>query len=196
MHALRTTLFAAGLAASSVALSQTFTAVPSGSYIVDQSRSQVIAKVGYLGLGTKTVTFPKMSGALGYDAQAPQAIKLDVNIDATALQSGSSWDEEKLKGEDFFNTTIHPTILFHGTRLNMKSARSASVDGTITVRGISKPATLAVDFNSALGDINRTGRVSMTAKTKIKRSDFNMTAWSMIVSEKVTLTINVELVKR
>ena len=172
------------------------TAVPTGTYAVDTEQSRVAAKVAYFGVSSKTVTFPKVAGQLGYDAKAPEAIRLDVNVDATALEAGSATDTKYLRGPDFFNVAAYPTVTFKGTKLKMKSARGATVTGQMIVRGISRPATLDVNFTTPLADISRTGRVVMTAKTSIKRSEFGMKAWSMVVGEKVALAINVQMVRQ
>lgn len=189
-------LLFAGFVLASTALYAAPVAVPTGTYAVDTAQSKVAAKVAYLGVSSKTVTFPKVAGVLGYNAAVPEAVRLDVNVDATAMQAGSESDTTYLKGPDFFNTTSYPTVTFKGNKLKMKSDRAATVQGTMTVRGISKPATLDVSFNTPLVDISRTGRVAMTATTSIKRSQFGMKAWSMVVGEKVALTINVQLVRQ
>ncbi len=188
-------LFVAAIAATSV-FAQVGAQLPTGSYAVDSGRSNVTSKVSYFGLSSMAVTFPQVTGTLFYDARSPQAIKLDVNVDAATLNGGSNWNNEKLKGEDFFNVKTYPTIYFRGERLTFTSAKTANVDGNMIVRGITKPATLNVTFGSSPADIARTGRVSLVAKTKIKRSQFGMTAYSMVVGEEVKLNINVEFVKR
>jgi polyisoprenoid-binding protein YceI len=185
-----------GLAMAGAAYAQIGAQLPSGSYAVDSARSNVTSKVSYFGLSSMAVTFPQVSGTLAYDARMPQAIKLDVNVDAATLNGGSNWNNEKLKGTDFFNVKAYPTILFRGERLAFTSAKTATVEGNMIVRGITKPSTLTVTFNSSPADIARTGRVALAAKTKIKRSQFGMTAYSMVVGEDVSLNINVEFVKR
>ncbi len=196
-HPLRR-IIQAGLliAMPAVLVAQQLIAVPTGTYLVDTSNSKVTAKVGYFGVSNMSVQFPRVSGTLDYDARLPASIKLDVNVDATALDGGSDWNNDKLRGDEFFDVKNYPAINFRGTKLTMKTARTATVDGNITVRGISRPSTLFVTFQSALTDIGRTGRVAMVATTRIRRSDFNMTAYSGIVAEKVALTINVAMVRR
>jgi polyisoprenoid-binding protein YceI len=177
-------------------LAQIGAQLPSGNYAVDSARSNVTSKVSYFGLSSMAVTFPQVSGTLAYDARMPQAIKLDVNVDAATLNGGSNWNNEKLKGADFFNVKTYPTIFFRGERLAFTGAKTATVDGNIIVRGITKPSTLNVTFNTSPADIARTGRVVLAAKTKIKRSQFGMTAYSMVVGEDVSLNINVEFMRR
>jgi polyisoprenoid-binding protein YceI len=184
-------LSCAGLAAAQIQLQ-----LPSGGYLVDGARSTVLAKVSYFGLSNMTVTFPQVSGTLAYDARTPNAIRLEVNVDAATLNGGSKWNNDKLKGDDFFNVKAYPTIYFRGDQMAFTGAKTANVTGNAIVRGISKPATLNVTFNTPPSEISRTGRVSLLAKTKIKRSDFGMTAYSTIVGEDVALNINVEFIRR
>ncbi len=186
----------AGMCAAGLAVAQVLPQLPSGSYAVDSSRSKVLSKVSYFGVSNMSVTFPNVTGTLNYDSRAPQNIQLDVNVDAATLNGGSNWNNEKLKGAEFFDVKTYPTIYYRGERLTFTGAKTATVDGKMIVRGIAKPASLAVTFNSAPADINRTGRVALIAKTKIKRSEFGMNAYSMVVGEDVSLNINVEFLKR
>ncbi len=186
----------AGVCAASFALAQVLPQLPSGSYAVDSARSKVLSKVSYFGVSNMSVTFPNVTGTLNYDARTPQNIQLDVNVDAATLNGGSNWNNEKLKGAEFFDVKTYPTIYYRGERLTFTGAKTATVDGKMIVRGIAKPASLNVAFNTAPADINRTGRVSLLAKTKIKRSEFGMNAYSMVVGEDVSLNISVEFMKR
>jgi polyisoprenoid-binding protein YceI len=185
-----------GICAAGLALAQVLPQLPSGNYAVDSTRSKVLSKVSYFGVSNMSVNFPNVTGTLNYDARTPQIIQLNVNVDAATLNGGSNWNNEKLKGAEFFDVKTHPTIYYRGERLAFTGAKTATVDGNMIVRGITKPASLSVTFNTAPADINRTGRVSLLAKTKIKRSEFGMNAYSMVVGEDVSLNISVEFQKR
>jgi polyisoprenoid-binding protein YceI len=193
---LKTLVPIAGICVAGLALAQVLPQLPSGNYAVDSTRSKVLSKVSYFGVSNMSVNFPNVTGTLIYDARTPQIIQLNVNVDAATLNGGSNWNNEKLKGAEFFDVKTHPTIYYRGERLTFTGAKTATVDGNMIVRGITKPASLSVTFNTAPADINRTGRVSLLAKTKIKRSEFGMNAYSMVVGEDVSLNISVEFQKR
>ncbi len=184
------------LCGAGAALAQWGAQLPGGQYVVDSSKSKVVSRVKYLGVSNMKVHFPLVTGILNYDPRNPTAVKLDVNVDASKLDGGSNFNNNQLKGEDFFHTAVHPFVYFRGTSLMYTSPKTAIVDGSITVRNVTKPAKLAVIFNTPAQLAARDGRVALAAATKIKRSDFGMTAWGGAVGENVTLDITVEFVRK
>jgi polyisoprenoid-binding protein YceI len=168
---------------------------PPGVYAVDTAHSRVSAKVPYFGLSSMAVTFPKIDGNLAYDEANSQAFKLDVNVDATALEGSSAWVNTILKGPDFFKVADFPTISFRGTKIAVNGARSARVEGDMTIRGITRPIGLDVAFDETLAEMTKAGQIAFIATAQINRRDFGMTAYPMVVGQKVALTINVNFVR-
>jgi len=71
----------------------------------------------------------------------------------------------------------------------------ASVNGDLTVKGITKPVTLTVNsFLCMPHPMIKKEACGVTATTKVKRSDFNMGKYAPYVGDEVTLTIPVESV--
>jgi polyisoprenoid-binding protein YceI len=48
----------------------------------------------------------------------------------------------KLKSKDFFNVKDDPYITFHSTKIVQTAPHTFDVQGTFTIRGVSKPETL------------------------------------------------------
>lgn len=167
---------------------------PTYRYQIDAPRSSVDAKVAFMGLASKSARFPRMSGAIHLTPERLDAIDLDVTLDARALTAGDKTTLERLRGKDFFDVERYPAIRFSGSRMTMTGKTTARVEGQITARGITRPATLAVTF--AQPPVSATGRepIQLSAQTTINRHDFGMTAYSLVVGKKVTITINARMV--
>lgn len=135
-----------------------------------------------------------MSGGIHLTPDRLDAIDLDVTLDARALTAGDKVTLERLRGKDFFDVERYPTIRFAGTRMTMTGQTTARVEGEITARGVTRPATLAVTF--AQPPVSATGKepIQLSAQTTINRHDFGMTAYSVVVGRKVTITINARMV--
>lgn len=183
----------AGLLAAALLL-LTGAATPGYRYQIDAPRSSVDAKVAFMGLASKSAQFPRMSGGIHLTPERLDAIDLDVTLDARALTAGDKVTLERLRGKDFFDVERYPTIRFAGTRMTMTGHTTARVEGQITARGVTRPATLAVTF--AQPPVSATGKepIQLSARTTINRHDFGMTAYSVIVGKKVTITINARMV--
>lgn len=167
---------------------------PAYRYQLDSGASEVSAKVSYLGLGSKTARFPAMRGSIRMTPDRLETSALDVELDARAMTAGGKRDTDYLKGKDFFDVANHPTVRFTGNRMTMLSETSARVEGQVTARGVTRPAILAVTFRDP--PARATGRepVQLAATTSINRRDFGMTAYSMVIGKKVTITIKARLV--
>lgn len=167
---------------------------PAYRYQLDGARSSVTAKVSYLGLGSKTARFPVMKGSIRLTPDRLDDIDLTVELDARALVAGSDGDTKSLRGPDFFDVAHHPTVSFSGHRMTMQGPVNARLDGTITARGVSRPASLAITFRDPPARASGRDPVQLRAITTINRRDFGMTAYAWAIGKKVTITIDARLV--
>ena len=72
----------------------------------------------------------------------------------------------------------------------------ASINGELTIKGVTKPVTLAVaSFNCAPHPFTKKEVCGANASTTIKRSEFNAGKNVPAVSDEVTLNIVVEAIK-
>jgi polyisoprenoid-binding protein YceI len=163
------------------------------SYRLDPAGSSVSAKVPFFGLSSKTARFPKMDGAVTIVPGQPEAARIDVTFDATALEAPDSVTLGRLRGEKFFWVEKYPTIRFVGKRLDLNSSTKGIVAGELTARGVTQPATLEVVFDTPPLDANPGQAVSFTGKTTIDRRKFGMKSYQVIVGNKVKITMRAKM---
>ena len=163
------------------------------SYTVDSAGSNVSAKVAFLGIGSKTAGFPDLSGTARLSPSDPQQIDLDVKIDARALTAPDKTTRERLKGEKFFWVEKYPTVRFQGSRMVLKDGMTGTVQGTLTARGVAKPVTLAIAFDSPPAKAKPGEVITLTGTTRINRYDFGMKSYSLIVGKTVNITLKARL---
>jgi polyisoprenoid-binding protein YceI len=166
----------------------------SSHYRLDQAGSDVSARVAFVGLFSKTARFPKMSGGITLRPDRLDTIDLNVVLDASALTAGDNVTLRRLKGPDFFDIANHPTVRFTGRAMTMTGPKSSTVDGTITARGVTKPTRLTVTFAKPPAQARSDEAIELTARTTIDRKAFGMTAYSLIVGNKVSITIKARMV--
>ena len=85
-------------------------------YVVDTEATSVSAKVAFLGLASKTARFPKVTGGATLSPADPQSMRLDVSLDARALQAPDRVTLRRLRGEKSFWVEKYPTVRFRGER--------------------------------------------------------------------------------
>lgn len=164
------------------------------AYQLDPAASAVSAKVGFMGLSSKTANFPAMSGQIRLDPDDSAVIDLRVDLDARQLTASDRLTERRLKGEKYFWVERHPTISFRGTTLLMDDDRTGRIEGSITARGVTRPVSLDVEFTHALDRIGQAASVGIEAETTIDRRDFGMTSHGLVVGKKVDIRITARMV--
>jgi polyisoprenoid-binding protein YceI len=164
-------------------------------YTLDPSDSSASAKVAFLGLGSKTAGFPKVSGTVRFDETTPEAVRLNLKIDARALTAGDSVTLNRLKGEKFFWVKKYPEVTFAGTKLEMTSPTKGKVTGQLTARGVSHQETFTVSFDkpplTSVGEA-----INVTGSTTIDRREYGMKSYSLIVGKNVDIMMNARLAPR
>lgn len=169
-------------------------APPHPAYRIDDAQSDVDAKVGFLGIGSRTAHFPSVTGTASLASETAAAIELEVAIDARQLSASDALTTSRLRGKDFFDVEHYPLVRFHGERLEMTGATTGTITGKLTARGVTKPVTLAVSFSSPPGQAAGAASIDLEGTTTIDRRDFGMTAYSLIVGRKVRITLDARLV--
>ena len=86
--------------------------------------------------------FNKWEATFTFASPAAESGVLDVKIYADSVNTGSDMKDGKLKSKDFFNANADPYITFHSTKVAQSSPTNFDVQGTFTIRGVSKPETL------------------------------------------------------
>ena len=99
----------------------------------------------------------------------------------------------RLKGPKFFDVERYPTVRYVGRSMTMTGPQQADVAGELTARGITRPAVLKVTFDRDPAQITGRDPVNLSGTMTINRRDFGMTAYSLIVGKKVTITIKARM---
>jgi len=167
----------------------------SETYIIEGTHTMPRFEYSHFGYSNQVSRFDKTSGTIILD-RAAKTGSVDVVIDAKSVNTGYPLFNEHIQGEDFFDTAKYPTITFKSKALKFDGDKLASVDGDLTIKGVTKPVTLTVtSFHCMPHPMRKKDACGANATTKIKRSEFNAGKHAPYVSDEVTLTIPVEAVK-
>lgn len=165
------------------------------TYIIEGTHTLPRFEYNHLGYSTQVSRFDKTSGRIVID-RAARTGSVDVVIDAKSVNTGSTLFNEHIQGEDLFDTARYPNITFKSNSLKFEGDRLASVDGDLTIKGVTRPVTLTVtSFHCMPHPMRKKDACGANATTQIKRSEFNAGKHAPYVSDEVTLTIPVEAVK-
>lgn len=165
------------------------------SFNIDPPHTFPHFSINHLGFSTMQGRFDRTSGTVTLD-RAAKTGAVDISIDAASISTGFVKRDEHLKSPDFFNAAEFPTITYKSTVMHFKGDKPSSVDGNLTIMGVTKPVTLTInEFNCGTNPMNKKEECGAAASAQIKRSDFGIKYGLPAVGDDVKLVFEIEAIK-
>ena len=146
--------------------------------------------------------FQKPAGTVVLDEGSPVKSNVSATIDVKSITTGVEERDTHLRSPDFFDAAKYPVITFVSTSFTKSSDTAYVVTGNLTMRGVTKPVTLAVTASPPFQHFG-TIRRGIEATTSVNRQDFGVgvAAWNvaaesggLLIGNTVKITIDAELV--
>jgi polyisoprenoid-binding protein YceI len=134
--------------------------------------------------------FNKWEATLTFPSTDAESGVLDIKIYADSVNTGSGMKDNKLKSKDFFNAKDDPYITFDSTKVVQTSPSSFDVQGTFTIRGVSKPETLTLTLDPK---DKGTGNGLVKGNMAFDRKEFGMNSGIPFIKIADRVEVNVVL---
>ncbi len=195
MTPLRTTI--AGLVLLSTAPALAEFNVPSGQYVLENTHGYITFSYSHLGFSNPHIGFDRFTVDLTADAANPEKSAVSVVIDAASIESRVDEFNEHLVGEDYFDTAKFPEISFQSTSVVATGDNTFDVTGDLTIKGITKPVTLATTINKAAEHpMRKVPTIGLSGTTKLLRSEFGLGRFAPAVGDEVEIFVTAEMIKQ
>ncbi len=166
------------------------------SYAIDNSHTFPRFSYNHLGFSQQVSRFNGTTGKVVFDKEAKTG-SVDITIDMKSVDTGSKLFDEHIQAEDFLHTAKFPTATFKSTKVNFSGDKPASIEGDLTLKGITKKVVLTVtSFQAMPHPIVKKDAIGANAHTTVKRTDFNMGKYAPAVSDEVRIDIAIEGIKQ
>jgi polyisoprenoid-binding protein YceI len=166
------------------------------SYGVEANHTFPRFSYTHLGFTTQQSRFDKTTGTVVYDKEGRTG-SVDIKIETSSVSTGSTLFNQHIQAEDFLDTAKYPTVTFKSTKVNFDGDKPVSIDGDLTMKGVTKRVTLTVTrFLAAPHPIQKKDTIGADAYTIVKRTDFNMGKYAPAVSDEVRIDIAIEALKQ
>lgn len=162
---------------------------------VDPVHSTVLAKILHLNVGNSYARFNEIDGTIKINESNPESSSLDFTIKADSVDTNNEKRDQHLKGPDFFNAKQFPVITFKSTSVKKVDDKEFEVTGDLTLKGVTKPVTVELDFIGRGKGMQGEERAGGEATFKIKRSDFGMDYMQGPLGDEVDIIVSVEGIK-
>ena len=164
-------------------------------WIVDGTHSHVGFSVRHMMVTTVRGQFTKYTGTLNLDPANVAASTIEGEIDVASVDTANADRDNHLRANDFFDAPNHPKITFKSTKIEAKGGDDYVVHGDITIRGVTKPIELEVEYAGTSKNPYGKTVAGFSAKGAINRKDFGVSFNAVLetggvaVAEKVKIEI-------
>ncbi|HEY4147854.1 MAG TPA: YceI family protein [Chitinophagaceae bacterium] len=170
-------------------------------WTIDTAHSEVGFKVRHLVISTVSGKFTSFEGTVEAEKDDFSDAKVSFSTEIDSIHTGNEQRDGHLKSPDFFDAASHPKLSFVSTGVTRKKGNDYIVTGNLTIKSISKPVELEVEFGGIQKDFYGRTIAGFEINGKINRQDYGLT-WSavtetggIVVADEVKLHINAELIK-
>ncbi|HEY2860071.1 MAG TPA: YceI family protein [Terracidiphilus sp.] len=169
---------------------------------LDPAHSSADFKVKHMMISHVKGSFSGLSGTLIEDKADPTRNSVEATVDISTLSTGDAQRDAHLKSADFFDQEQYPVMTFKSTAVEKTGDEEFRVTGDLSLHGVTKSVTFAVEGPSAPGkDPWGNTRIGISATTKINRKDFGL-SWNaaletggILVGEDVQINIEAQFLQ-
>ena len=172
------------------------------NYTMDPYHTYPQFEVSHLGFSSMRGRFDRTAGKFTID-RAAKTGSLELVVQTASISTGDNdragrprARDEHLRSPDFFNVAEFPTLTFRGTGVRFQGDNVQSIDGQITLLGVTRPLTITLDsWKCGPHPVSKKEMCGGNAQGSIKRSDFGMKFGIPAVGDELKLWFEFEAFK-
>ncbi len=175
------------------------TDLSTGTWTIDPVHSSIGFSVRHLVVSKVRGHFGTFSGAIVVAEDGTPSVSAEIAIDS--VNSGNAQRDEHVKSADFFDVEKYPTATFVSTGVRA-DGDDYVVDGDFTLKGVTKPVALTLEFNGVNPGMGHGQVAGFEASVVLNRKDFGididmpLETGGAVVGDKITITLEIEALKQ
>ena len=192
MKRLAATLGMLAMALPMMAVAQTSTWTP------DKAHSEVDFSILHMSLSKVHGRFGNIGGQIVWNDADISKSTVNVTIDVSSIDTGVSARDTDLKSAGVFDVAQFPIATFVSTSV-AKTANGLTVNGNLTLRGVTKPVVLQVEGPTGpVPGMDHKPHAGFSASTTISRTAFDLATKypAAVLGDDVQLRIEMDVVKQ
>ena len=172
-------------------------------WILDSTHSELGFKIKHLMISNVSGSFKNFEVVVETEDENDfSTAKVNLKADMSSITTNNEQRDAHLQGSDFFSVDKHPEMEFNSTEVEMVDEENFKLHGELTLRGITHPVTLNVEFSKVTRDPWGGERAGFIVTGKINRSkwgvNFNsvMETGGLGLGEEVKIYSDLQVVKQ
>lgn len=169
---------------------------------LDPAHSEIGFKVRHMMITSVSGSFGSFDVSVETDGDDFATADINFTADLDTISTGNVERDNHLKSGDFFDSARYPKLTFVSTDLVKKDEANLELVGDLTVRDVTRPVKLDVEFGGIGKDPWGNQKAGFTVTGKINRTDFNL-GWNaaletggVLVGEEVKLYAEIQLLRQ
>ncbi len=172
------------------------------TWTIDNAHSEINFTVRHMMISNVRGQFERFTGTVDFNEEHPAQSSVDVQIEAASINTKEVKRDEHLRSADFLAADQYPYLTFKSQRVEVVDENHGKIHGDLTIRGISRPVALDVEYSGMAKSPWGTMSAGFTASTKISRKEWGL-EWNaaletggVLVGDEIKINIELEIVKQ
>jgi polyisoprenoid-binding protein YceI len=171
-------------------------------WILDPSHSELGFKIRHMMISNVSGSFTNFQVEAETEGEDISTAQIIVKADMASISTNNEQRDAHLRNADFFEVEKHPELQFKSTRIEKEGNDTFALYGNLTLKGVTKPVHLHVEFNGITKDPWGYERAGFTLTGKINRGDWGVNfngvleTGGVILGEEVKISSDIELLKQ
>jgi polyisoprenoid-binding protein YceI/predicted dinucleotide-binding enzyme len=173
--------------------------LPAGTWTIDPVHSSINFSVRHLMVSRVRGTLDTFSGEITVSSEGMPSVSAEIAVGS--VNTGNDERDAHLKSAEFFDVEQYPTATF--TSNGVRKDRGGYVlEGEFTLKGISKPIVLGLEFNGISSGMGRGAVAGFQASVVLNRKDFGIEinipveTGGVVLGDKVTVMLDIEALRK
>lgn len=168
-----------------------------GRWVIDQVHSDLSFTVRHMMVSKVRGHFREFDGEI-VTAADPRESRVTATIQVASVDTNNEGRDNHVRSGDFFDAATYPTATYRSEALRLDNG-SYTLDGELTLRGVTKPVPLTLEVNGFGPDVQGGTRAGFTARGRINRNDFGVSLNSVMngiaaVGDNIDFTLEIEAI--
>lgn len=172
------------------------------TWVADPAHSEITFKVKHMMIANVNGEFRNFDVHVVTDGDDFSKAVIRATVDTSSIFTNSTDRDNHLRSGDFFDTDNHREMVFESSSFHSAGDETYRLDGMLTIRGISKPVTLDVEFGGINKDPWGNMKAGFSVTGRINRKEWGLNwnaaleAGGVLVSDEVRISAEVQLAKK
>lgn len=174
--------------------------VPAGIWTIDPAHSSINFSVRHLMVTHVRGALGIVSGEITVSSEGTPSVSAEIAVGS--VSTGNDNRDAHLKSAEFFDVEQYPTAAFTSTGVWRDGADAYVLEGDFTLKGVTKPISLALTFNGINPGMGHGAVAGFEASVMLNRKDFGidinipLETGGVVLGDKVTITLDIEATKK